>query len=228
MRDKDADEIKLKRDAMEREEMKKKVEEAREKTGDLKLQIFEEQKKKELEMKKAEEEKIKLNQVKPPEKAKVVEGQGSVWNNYSYHWEQKSVDKWSQDTLNSVLSLFQFKFEKATLRITEVKDLKGESSVSIRKGKKIVTYEYSTKLVWKCDMGDETNTKVVASIDGEYVLPEISSDILDDGEEWEVQCSIKNGDEQLIKTLYQVVKKFAPDALRKTIKTSFVEELKKK
>lgn len=68
-------------------------------------------------------------------KAKVneVEGSGSVWNNNSYHWEQKSVDKWAQETLQKVLSLFQYKYEKATLRVTEVKDLKGESSVSIRK-----------------------------------------------------------------------------------------------
>jgi activator of HSP90 ATPase len=76
--------------------------------------------------------------------------------------------------------------EKATLKITEVKDLKGESSVSVRKGKKIVTYEYTTKLVWRCDMGDETNSKVIGSITGEYFIPEISNDIIDDGEEWDV------------------------------------------
>jgi activator of HSP90 ATPase len=83
-----------------------------------------------------------------------------------------------------------------------VKDLKGESSVSIRKQKKIVTYEYSTKLLWKCDMGDESNSKVVGSISGEYFMPEISNDMLDDEEEWEVNCSIKEGDETLVKTLY--------------------------
>ena len=98
--------------------------------------------------------------------------------------------------------MFQFKYEKAVVRITEVKDLKGEASVSIRKQKKIVIYEYTAKLVWKCDMGDETNSKVIGSIEGEYFLPEISSDILDDGDEWDVQCSIKSGDDSLKKTLY--------------------------
>ena len=101
-------------------------------------------------------------------------GTGSVWNNNSYHWEQKSVDKWSEDTLKRVLSLFYYKHENATFKITEVKDLKGESSVSIRKQKKIVTYEYQMKLVWKCDMGDEGNTKVVGSIEGELFCPELS------------------------------------------------------
>lgn len=137
-------------------------------------------------MKKLEAEKASLNQVPMKEKVNTVEGQGSVWNNNSYHWEQKSVDKWSDETLKKVLSLFQYKFEKATLSITEVKDLKGESSVSIRKQKKIVTYEYSCKLLWKVDMGDDSNTKVIGSISGEYFIPEISNDILDDGEEWDI------------------------------------------
>jgi len=119
-----------------------------------------------------------------------VEGQGSVWNNNSYHWEQKSVDKWSEDKLKETLSLFYFKMDKATLRIAEVKDLVGEASISIRKGKKIVTYEYKVKLVWECDMADESNTKVLGSIGGEYEMPEISNDILADGDEWEIECRI--------------------------------------
>lgn len=51
-------------------------------------------------------------------------------------------------------------------------------------------------------MGDESNSKVVGSISGEYFMPEISNDMLDDEEEWEVNCSIKEGDETLVKTLY--------------------------
>lgn len=182
-------------------------------------------------MKVAQEGLAKLNQVPlkaNADKINTVEGQGSVWNNNSYHWEQKSVDKWSEDTLKKCLSIFYYKYEKATLKITEVKDFKGESSVSVRKGKKIVTYEYSTKLVWRCDMANEDNSKVIGTIEGEYEMPEISNDILDDGEEWDIQCSIKTGDETLRKTLFQVVKKYAPEELRKAIKTQFVEELKKK
>lgn len=77
-------------------------------------------------------------------------------------------------------------------------------------------------------MGDDSNSKVIGSLEGEYILPEISNDILDDGEEWEVECRILKGDENLKKTLYQMVKKFAPDELKKQIKEKFVEELKKK
>ena len=64
-------------------------------------------------------------------------------------------------------------------------------------------------------MGDEGNTKVIGSIEGEFNLPEISSDVIDDGEQWEIESRITSGDETLIKTLYQMVKKLAPDELRK-------------
>ena len=89
-------------------------------------------------------------------------------------------------------------------------------------------YDYKVKLVWKCDFADESNTKVIGSIEGEYECPEISSDILDDGDEWEINCQILKGDETLRGTLYQVVKKYAPEAMRKAIVAQFVDELKKK
>jgi activator of HSP90 ATPase len=110
--------------------------------------------------------------------------------------------KWSEDTLKALFSNFYYKYEKATFKITEVKEFKGESSVSIRKQKKIVTYDYNVKLHWKCDMGDETNTKVVGSIEGEIDFPEISSDIINDGDQWEINVRINKGDESLKTTLF--------------------------
>ena len=214
---------------MEREQAKKMVEEAKATTDDKKKEIFDKAKENEAKMKEAEAEKAKQGVV-PLKAAPVnkVEGQGSVWNNNSYHWEQKSVDKWATDTLKSVLGTFYFKYEKATLTVTEVKDLKGESSVSVRKGKKIVTYDYNVKLVWKIDMGDESNSKVIGSVEGEWEFPELSNDVINDGEEWEINTRMTKGDETLKKTLFQVIKKFAPDELRKHILKNFVDELMKK
>ena len=77
-------------------------------------------------------------------------------------------------------------------------------------------------------MGDKDNTKVISTINGEFDLPEISNDIQDDGEEWKIDSRITDGDEEVVKILYQMVKKLAPDELRKQIKLHFVEELKKK
>ena len=115
------------------------------------------------------------------------------------------------------------------MRIKEVKEFKGESSVSVRKGKKIVTYDYQVRLLWKCDLADEGNTKVIGSCEGEFFFPEISNDVLDDGDEWE--CEVRtnnNSDENIKKICLQLYRDYAPKALKKQIKEKFVEELKKK
>jgi len=178
---------------MKREEAKKAVEEAKTQTGEEKQRIFDAAKEKEAEMKVIEAAKAESNQIITKPVANTVAGSGSVWNNNSYHWEQKSVDKWSEETLKKILSLFYYKQDRATYKIKEVKDFKGESSVSIRKAKKIVSYEYSTKLVWTCDLADEQKTKVIGSVEGEITFPEISND----EDDWDYEVTILKGDETL-------------------------------
>ena len=131
------------------------------------------------------------------------EGTGSVWNNNSYHWEEKSVAKWSEETLKGLFTRFYFKQHDATLTIKEVKKMEGESSVSVRKGKKIVTYDYQVKLIWKAVLSDKTGTKPIGTCEGEYFFPEISND------EDDIECEASiysDGDEQAKKTLYQMIK----------------------
>lgn len=96
------------------------------------------------------------------------------------------------------MALFYYKQDRATYKIKEVKDFKGESSVSIRKGKKIVTYEYSVKLVWTCDLADEQKTKVIGSVEGEITFPEISND----EDDWDYEVSIQKGDDALRQNFY--------------------------
>lgn len=92
--------------------------------------------------------------------------------------------------MKTVLGGFQHQFPGGILKITSVDKLKGEASVSIRKGKKIVAYDYSANLKWECSLIDGEG-KEVASMKGTFELPEVSSDIDDDGEVWEVRPSIK-------------------------------------
>jgi activator of HSP90 ATPase len=73
-------------------------------------------------------------------------------------------------------------------KVTEIKDFKGESSINIRKGKKIVSYDYSFKLKWECSIFDGDKNKM-GTIAGEYELPEVSNDVEDDGEDWQVKPS---------------------------------------
>lgn len=63
----------------------------------------------------------------------------------------------------------------ATLTIQEITTLTGEASVSIRKGKKLVTFEYNIVLKWKVILNDASGGEV-AKVEGRYELPEISND----------------------------------------------------
>ena len=83
-----------------------------------------------------------------PQAAASVQGTGSVWNTNSYHWEEKSVAKWSEDTLRATLAQFTHTMNDATFSVGEITKLSGESSVSIRKGKKIISFDYSIALDW--------------------------------------------------------------------------------
>lgn len=86
--------------------------------------------------------------------AQPIAGTGSVWNTNSYHWEEKSVATWANDTLRSTISNFKHTMNDATLSITEITTLTGEANLSIRKGKKIISFEYNIEMKWKVDLAD--------------------------------------------------------------------------
>ena len=223
----DANEEKLQRDKLEREQASREYEEAQQQKSDTKSKIFEEQRLREQELK----EKAKLiqqqQQEQQPKRVEKVEGQGSVWNAGSYFWEEKSVAKWAEDRLKEVLSTFKYPFAGGELKITQVDKLNGEASISIRKGKKIISYDYNSILKWECSFRDGEG-KEVASMKGQYELPEVSNDIDDDGEEWEVRTQIKEDSANLKSRYENIIRKDAAKALRKEIKEKFVSELKAK
>ena len=63
-------------------------------------------------------------------------------------------------------------------------------------------------------------------MDGKYELPEISND--DEWDEWEVRTEFGEDENNLRSMLEQMVRSFAPKALKQAIDTGFVQELKKK
>lgn len=46
------------------------------------------------------------------------------------------------------MSAFKYEQGDAVLHIVEVKECKGDAEVNIRKGKKLVTYDYNIRLGW--------------------------------------------------------------------------------
>ena len=109
--------------------------------------------------------------------------------------------------------------------VKEIKSIKGESSVSIRKGKKIVAYDYAITLSWQVDMNDKDG-KSIATCTGTYEMPEISNE--DTMDSWEVRVQYESDSSNLKACLDQFIKGFATKALKETIQKEFVEELQKK
>lgn len=157
-----------------------------------------------------------------------VEGTGSVWNTGSYHWEEKSVGKWAEETIRAVLSCFEYSWNDAKLRVTEVKDLKGEAGVSIRKGKKIISYDYACLVQWRLSMNamEGNGDKEICFCTGTYEIPEVCAD--EEMEDWEVRTSIIEDKSNLHDCLKQMIRGMAPKDLKKQLKEKFVDELAKK
>lgn len=101
------------------------------------------------------------------------------------------MNTWAETTLKNLLTSYTYQWQEAKLIISELKDFKGESSVSIRKGKKIVAYDYQIKLQWKITMTDPEGNEY-AKTSGHYELPELSNEEADN---WEVRVSMGHDEE---------------------------------
>ena len=132
---------------------------------------------------------------------------------------------WANDTLRATLSAFSHKMNDATLSVTEITTLTGESSVSIRKGKKIISFDYQIALKWTVKLADADGNEI-AKMDGKYDLPEVSND--SEWEDWEVRVEFGEDVNSLRTMLEQMVRTLAPKALKQAIDRDFVQELKKK
>ena len=91
------------------------------------------------------------------------------------------MGKWADDTLKQTISQFKHKFNDATLTVIEIKDFKGEASLCVRKGKKIVQFDYNVVLKWRVAFCE--GTKEIAFCMGTYEWPEISSE--ESFDDWE-------------------------------------------
>lgn len=81
-------------------------------------------------------------------------------------------------------------WQEATLKIVDLKTFKGEASVSIRKGKKIVAYDFEIAVKWEIRMVD-TEGKEYAKTSGTFEFPELSND---EAPDWE--CRVQMGHDE--------------------------------
>lgn len=120
-----------------------------------------------------------------------------------------------------MLGGFAHKFAGGEFKVTEVEKLNGEASLSIRKGKKIVAYDFNSVLKWDMVLKDGDGNEI-GKLKGSYELPEISSDIDDSGDEYEVRSSVKEDSGKLKERFDTLIRKEIPKELRKSIQENFV------
>jgi activator of HSP90 ATPase len=93
---------------------------------------------------------------------------GSVWNKNSWHWEEKDYNKSSIALIRDALETLQITAPNGeNIRFTSIEP-KGFASISVRKGKKVVVFEFSISMNFESP-----------SSKGTVKIPEFSNDELD-------------------------------------------------
>lgn len=166
---------------------------------------------------------------KEKKRAAVVEGgSGSVWNKGNYHWEEKPMTAWAKEHLSSLVKGYNIDLPGGHVKIVNV-ELTGEASASIRKGKKIMFFEWKVKALWEGQLLDEEGT-VLGAGDGEINIPDLDQDncgLADDGSDadYEVKVSMSEDGGAKDKQLRDLLQKHGMRDFKSKIAT-FVKDLK--
>jgi len=115
------------------------------------------------------------------ERPNVEEVKGSEWNTGNYFWEERKIP-WANEKLKELINSTDFMMPGGTVTLKKV-TAEGDSSYSVRKGKKIVTYQYEITIEWECALKDG-DCNVLDSGTGTYSMPEFCMD-----EEYDIRVS---------------------------------------
>lgn len=112
------------------------------------------------------------------------------------------------------------------MRVSEVKELEGECSSSIRKGKKLISYEFKVQLAWSSEALDDVGKPAGPLCTGRYEISDISNDTGEDIDDWEVRTTWGEDIDGWKAKAEKIIRTEAATALKKHILNSFVKELK--
>ena len=93
---------------------------------------------------------------------------GSIWNKNSWHWEEKDYNKSAEAMIRDILESIELDSPQGEKLKFKSVEPKGFCSVSVRKGKKVVIFEYSIAMDFR-----------VGAKEGCVKIPEFSNDELD-------------------------------------------------
>jgi activator of HSP90 ATPase len=81
----------------------------------------------------------------------------SAWN-AAGTWEEKDCSAWAKDRLKSILQSLSSKSGSDNISVTKVKDVEGEASITVVRGKKKYIYDYSLNMELKGTAGGSSFT----------------------------------------------------------------------
>lgn len=104
-----------------------------------------------------------------------------------WHWEEKNVMVWAKERIPELLKEGVIGVQgNGSIKITDVKDIKGDAYLNIRKGKMRVGFELSMSLVWEGKILDSDGNEAV-SCKGKCQIVEFSDDQDEDEYEEQIQ-----------------------------------------
>jgi len=93
----------------------------------------------------------------------------SSWNVNKWGWEEKEFTPWARKRLNELLAGVDVDVPSGHIRIVEVETVRGDATVSMRKGKSFVTFELEIEAHWEGTLMDDDGKKL-GSGDGDLVV----------------------------------------------------------
>ena len=76
---------------------------------------------------------------------------GSIWNQNNWHWESKNYTKPFSDLLTKKVTGHTFNRDEFKFTFTKLDKLTGEATISVRKGKQILCYQFECDIEWRVE-----------------------------------------------------------------------------
>lgn len=147
----------------------------------------------------------------------------SNWNQDGFHWEEKNITPWARERLAELLKGYRLEVPGGFIRVMDC-TLKGDASFSMRKGKKLMFFDFRVILVWEGQLISDSGA-LIATGDGTIEIPDLDQDC--QIEDYVVHMKAAEDGGSYDRRLGEVLQKHGLPILKEKV-SQFVAEVKAK